>query len=829
MPLSLDHLFRLNRLLLTILMIFAWTGAAHRTAIAADPPAARAVDDGPTPKQLTDTADFLDRMGAVLEQSVKSLPADTFDIASVATLVGNDSIKAFEWVRDHTTWVPYGGCLRGSFGVLQDRLGNSLDRAILLGELLQAAGHEARLVHATLAPDDAVKLLAKVRPLPHAQAGNPGDFRKQTLGEIDRLLGAGDPTDRQFVRETFERGQVSAEHKMEDVVQRSIEQAAAVTAAMGAPLPDTTAVDRVAAAVAIADHWWVQSRDGDKWTDLDPLLPDAKPGIAPAPVAETVVFDPATKQFKLPAAQLQEVELRVVGEQWKDEHLAEVVPFKRVLRPTELKGRHVSFGHVPLDWPIDPQKAADPGTLAALVKAAAEPREWVPALVVGGETETQASITDAGELDLHPKMDALGRVGKSIAKPLTKVTDIFDNVGADPAQPAPAASPRVLTAEWLEFVIRVPGKPERIVRREVFDLLGSAARATVANTGAKVPLPKLDATAKAGRGLAMLGETHVLVTGATPSPEFIQFQSSQTWITNRKPLSKLFRECAANADKVTPVMTDAAGELQEFPAPLFYFAACRHAWSPRRDDVFLASPNVFCLHASPGLNAAGEVRLCRALDIAVNDVGVRDGAPGGSGACRMMQGVVDTNVEWAVLAGCGELQNTADAFARSAPEDWVLIRSTQDAAWGGLKLSTDDKARIEAELNAGQTVLVSRAAIGTGSDSHATWWRIDPRTGLVLGIGVHGWGATAAEYIAMLRVALRGASMVVCLGLAVGGSGSTGAKVALGAACVVGSIVGAVGAAGGPLLGFSSAVSGAVSAFGDAIALGAGGFKLATR
>ena len=59
-------------------------------------------------------------------------------------------MKLFEWVRGSPYWVPYRGSLRGPTGVLMDRLGSSLDRSLLLAELLRTAGHQARLVRAEL-------------------------------------------------------------------------------------------------------------------------------------------------------------------------------------------------------------------------------------------------------------------------------------------------------------------------------------------------------------------------------------------------------------------------------------------------------------------------------------------------------------------------------------------------------------------------------------------------------------------------------------------------------------------------------------------------------
>ena len=69
----------------------------------------------------------------------KEIPRDTFDPQAIIDKVGKDPNKLFEWVRDNTYWVPYRGMLRGHVGVLMDRVGSSLDRSLLLAELLRRA------------------------------------------------------------------------------------------------------------------------------------------------------------------------------------------------------------------------------------------------------------------------------------------------------------------------------------------------------------------------------------------------------------------------------------------------------------------------------------------------------------------------------------------------------------------------------------------------------------------------------------------------------------------------------------------------------------------
>lgn len=113
-------------------------------------------DPGPAPSGATPRAEpslgegELGRALGGLEHFAGAVPRDTFDPAAVAALTGADVDAVFTWVRDQTTLVAYRGALRGPSGVLMDGLGNSLDRALLLQELLRQHGHDVRLARVEL-------------------------------------------------------------------------------------------------------------------------------------------------------------------------------------------------------------------------------------------------------------------------------------------------------------------------------------------------------------------------------------------------------------------------------------------------------------------------------------------------------------------------------------------------------------------------------------------------------------------------------------------------------------------------------------------------------
>src|SRR6185503_2500136 len=97
-----------------------------------------------------------------LSDGVRNAARERWDPVYVVERVGTDPEALRRWVQLNTRWIPYRGVLRGPVGVLMDRQGNSLDRALLLVRLLAQSGHTTRLARAELPPDRAMRLLPEL-------------------------------------------------------------------------------------------------------------------------------------------------------------------------------------------------------------------------------------------------------------------------------------------------------------------------------------------------------------------------------------------------------------------------------------------------------------------------------------------------------------------------------------------------------------------------------------------------------------------------------------------------------------------------------------------
>ena len=744
MRLNQDWLSRLARGMFALLMAILWAGVTNVRAQPTTKPAGRSAEDR---AQLVEQ---LSRGLRAIEDSEKTLARDTFDVQAVAKANGRDAAKHFEWVRDRTIWVPYRGSLRGGVGVLMDRMGNSLDRAILLDGLLKASGHTTRLAHADLTDTQATELLPKLRTGLPASADRDAVAAAPSLHDVATKYGL-DP----------QRTQVTAERLRMDqqkLLQKAAERVSAQVEALQPLLVQGERTADPSVLVALRDHWWVQRQDGANWIDLDPLLPDAAAGSAVTKATTTVDAD------KLPDDQHQIIELRVVAEQWQGGKTSETVLLRQALKPSAVSGQTLLLMQMPLDLntPVD---FFAPGLPQRVRETALKQHEWAPALKIGKDMIVQSSISDVGVANPKPVLDSTKRTGRGAEGAGHVATDLL-NAG----EPAAAKPDSHFTAEWIEYEIRIPGQAPQSIRRQVFDLIGPAARA-------KGPpaLPAMDEAAKLRRALAMSSISEVVISGCQISPQFQSHQVQAAVLANRDVLQKVL-----TADPTdTKAARDAVEKLQPLPSELLQVALLRGQISPAGGHVFYDQPFIAQRHCGFRTTADNQLTVLDAFDLVNNRMGVHRWSDADPATLRMAQGVADTNAEALASHAIGPRSNAAEdiATADAAGNDCVVIRTLDDPDVAKLALDADTQARLGQDLAAGYVAYCAPPTKGRP----ATWYRVDPKTGATLGMGMNGWGASLGEYALQVWLISFAASFFICM------VATTGAAAAYGQQTVTGS------------------------------------------
>jgi hypothetical protein len=752
MRLGNDLASRAARLTFTVCVALAWCwGNTAPTPVTA--PAAPSGGHEFDPAQA---AEVIHTLAAVYAAMDRDLPRETFDPAAVVQRVGNDPEALFAWTRDRTAYVPYRGALRGAAGVLMDRSGNSLDRVLLLARLLQLAGRTVRLAHGRLDPKAAEALLRAAWDDPNSGPPPAADERRPAddMAELNQLAGRYG-LDRADLQRAYQNWRGRAQKRGEDVIGTTTEQSRALAQLVGGPSSDAAA-ERHRLLEDAADHWWVQVSRGAGWLDLDPSTRDAKAGQHRAEPAGTIEL-PADGQLPAdPALPRHEIELRVrIERSGGGGPPVTEVPLKVVLRPAELAGMPISLQLLPGDWPADLDATGNRDEAVARLKAALLAQQhWAPMVQIGAQTVIQEGFDSHGVVDPKPRFDMAGKAGGSAKGAGQATLDAFGGGGGN----APAAATE-LTAVWLEYEIRSPGQPSRLIRRDLFDAQGPAARASKAGS-----MPGIDNAMRLRRAAQLYRRFDVMAVGFVPSPEFVQHLAMQNLIDNAPVLYKALKESAIKP--LNQSLRDVA-RVKLLPAAALSIAASRRGSGAESSALAVDRPNLFV--TSDGLSVApgGELAAREEIDIVANEASARGAAaPADAFARRLAQGVRETVLERYAVGHPRESVNTTALFAASDAQKiaWRKLSTPDDPAISGLALSPDALARIKADLFAGYTVVAPAAPVAVAGQPREGWWRIDPRDGSCVGIGADGAGDDMAEdALTVSSIALEFAGMLRCM------------------------------------------------------------------
>jgi hypothetical protein len=477
----------------------------------------------------------------------------------------------------------------------------------------------------------------------------------------------------------------------------------------------------------------VQVKRGGGWIDADPLLPDAKLGSKVAEVKQTLSSPGAdNKLTALPADLIHAVDVRLVVERLENGRLAEASPLTITLRPAELQGKRLVLTHVPVAYRPGP----NPNVLAHR-KALAATVEFLPVIYVGGAGNFGSAVTDAGQLIANPNLDQTAGMGKAAGNAFGGLGGGL--TGAD--QPPKPTS--IWTAEWIELTVRVPGCAPRTIRREVFDLIGPAARtATTSIVGPKTT----DADIRLDRALSLVGETDLIVFGAQPTPEFLASRFAKGLLRAKQRVLAVAAEKAANKTGKAKLSLDADPRRLAL-SPLWGVVTGRAAASPVGGDVYLASPNVFCLTRRMRVGADGALLNLWRTDLAVNDVAVRTGAADPF-AVRVRQGVADSVIESQAVEMLARLTSTQRVQATASNSTVKLFDTANGAAPTVVlpgKASVPAAWPADARTRATRAISDGDALVAIATADRVGWWRVDPASGATIGVTGDGYHSAMSE------------------------------------------------------------------------------------
>lgn len=665
----------------------------------------------------------LDALVDLMVAEAAELPWAEFDPAALAVQLGKNPQAHFEWVRDHTRWAPYRGLLRGSQGVMLDRVGSSLDRAVLLADLLRRSGHTVRLAHARLSEDRARELLGEVRASP----GRPRSVSSLTRvtperqGAIEAVI----PGQKKSLQEALVNSKrLTAE--AESLVRSEAEQLYA--AVKGSASGDLDS-DKLAIA-ALRDHWWVERQVDGRWIAMELMGPIGGATDSSVAAASTSEWRDGADFPSIPEMNWHTVQVRLVIERYQDGATQESVVLETSMRPAQLLGRPISLAHWPKPWPDTlPDPESDPNVLG---NAAVHVKEWIPFLRIGDELVTQSGFTDGGEPiadPLNPGRDVAAAGGGGF------MSGFGEALGGD------AGVASSLTAEWIDYEVRVPGESPQRFRRPVFDLLGPAKRAAIdtqfdANTNERL----------IERYEALLSRTDILLQPCGFTAGFVSHLMSAGIVANQAAIRKLSQE--SDPEKAQSQALEITRKLNDW-GPLMNLVRWRSALAGAHRDWFIDRPNILNYRITQSAVNADRVAVREMIDIASNPVGVHIDPSRAPFEVRLQQGVADTVAE--VLALGADLRGTANAaslFAMTGggPDRRLLIAPRDADAIGRLAWPEEVAARLGEHIEAGFVAVVPKEPVALNGRQRIGWWRVDPSTGETIGVMDNGYHTAAPEY-----------------------------------------------------------------------------------
>lgn len=645
----------------------------------------------------------LDEAVALLETLRTAIDRTTFDIDALsATLVHEDAAGIAAWVEREIAFEPYAGVLRGARGSLMARAGNALDQALLLSELLQAAGHEVRVAFTELDDVDTVALLRRAL-VPRATPPTAGDLgaMAEALATLAALFG--------LPSTAFDRGlhALSAAPTVDDAALLSElavrhDELRSALASSGVALGATAAARLRDEARAYA---WVEARgaSGEPWTAYHPTGLD--PVVAPVATAY------------LDAALLAELQHRVRLDAWIEREVDGATQRVYVMETldlpvSDLAGTVLDYTHVPDGFVNVPVAEFD---LDAVLAATTY---YVPYL--RGRLAPGALAFDLGGATASPDV-ALGGAPPAAAL-VERAASAFGALGGGDAAP----SPGVLTAHGLDITLVTPDGRETTHRRWRW----RAPRAS----GDEGPLR--DPVLEVGHAL-MRHDSIVVVAGALP-PGFLLDEVIAYLLDGRDLLAFMLTQVAAP----DPDATLGAGAVP--PA-----SAVAHLLLADAFDAPLAGADGDVGHrVGPAVIVIGSVSTPDTsmrvdIDVVSNDrrVLVQGGAgePVVAPDAAMLRGVWETVAERDALRGSEGATRTA---AADIVGPYAVVQPGGEHALASFALDGDVRHSLEADLERGFVVLVP----SHGDGAVVGWWRVDPVFGTTLGVAADGRGQAMTEY-----------------------------------------------------------------------------------
>lgn len=684
---------------------------------------------------------------AMLVAAAKAIDAKTdhslFDVAALAARLGPDPVAAFHFVQSEVRYEAYYGVLRGPLGTLVDRAGNSLDRSLLLAELLNKNGRTTRIAYGGLDGAGARRLVQRMFE-PVARGPAVVSSLPELYAGVGRALGLSQNGVERLVNQVTKRTAAATE----SAVSYATAEAASIDADLSrARVAPVSVVPSGALLAEAREHYWVQYRNDDaKWIDLDTSFRDAKPGETFARVTSTYDQLPEEAYHHLRVI----VTLRTAREvNGRDESLTDTTLTDNEFRTSDLQDRDITIANVPMS----PRSSSPVGSDDQLAQAA----EYRSYLQVGSGAQWGKYFTLDGHVSDAPQGTGVGGLGSATRGLLGG----FGGALTGAMTGKPSGSVTRVVGEWAEYVIRSPdgnGNPveERRFHRDIVRPTTVVAWSSGDPPHAQSTATRLDIDTLRRQ---LLWSVRLTPITGEPLPGYRAFQLANVLAQLNLPAG------TSQTDQIRLPSIPALGNVLLAEETM---QALRRVASTAFSGIQISLPR-------PGLIAfesrydPTQDQYTLGYDV-VAFVPEFDSRPDHNAvdfqsAMRLQRlaGVLVTRMEWmraaGLTAGNGPspfVSNTSRVFEASRGRQSIVVLEPDKVGLqhlGDLELDPQIKADLAASLSRRSVIVAPASPVNIDNHSRYGWWKIDLDSGETIGVLPTGRGQAVSEYQAGIVIA----------------------------------------------------------------------------
>ena len=694
---------------------------------------------------------------AAAERSLELIPKEYYDIAALQQSLGSEPDVLRDWVRANTRWLPYTGALQGAQGVLLSRQGNSLDRALLLAALLDAAGHDARIASLELSGAVPAEYVAAAEK---SMASEP--WNKQTVAPFSATeFAQAGKFDHSLVAAALGSADADADQKQTDIHARVAlheRQLLPLLKDAASRSPDR-GTERVS--LSLRQHDVVQYRSADgQWQELE-ILGES----VPTPLVEAIAFD----WRDIPEDRKHALSIEVQVNAQNDNEVRTDVVFKHKFDGVDLSGTSLALLFASpesrgLDVITEGMRQGDGSTF--LREELRRHAQWIPTVSLSSEeTIVDKGFTREGKI-LEKLPDSFEAVGKQIG-------GAAERLGALGGAPTPKAGSFRISRVEVVFKIHRPGSRMRRITRAIYqeDMNHTPEQAQLALAA------------------ALTRQTQLLPqTGRLPG-WYSEVQAARSFLRTKLSMRHILSQLRKGRDP-GPALAKIAERAPTQSPMLFGLAAARSVSTD--SDYHLNELNLLSEFAEVSPPLADAPRALTMIDVLSNPQVHKQSDGGDAFGARFRAGLRDSVLETFASPNVATEFTTSQQW-QSPDTSTRLIQRAQDLSPRGL--SRTAFGAIAEDLVQGYWVMLA----DTRADpDRIAWWRVDPNTGDVLGmIYDHGLiaGGTSVETTIDIYKDLRLAlalgktllAMFKCIDN-IGGTGETSATVCFACAAVSGAV-----------------------------------------